>query len=130
MKSLVVIAVALGLFGCDKHGTSAVTFARGGGFASQPLTLEIDASGHATLDGATNGKRTRRTFTLTATQRTSLRKALDAARDAPAPKVVGGCADCFTYSIEADGLSVEYDDAAEVPATVQRLTQILTGLSG
>lgn len=121
MRVLLAIALISGLFGCDKPATSAVTFERGGGFAAQPLKLTVDAGGHATSS--------RRSFTLTLAQRTRLTRALDAARGATITAPGGGCADCFVYTIKADGLSVTYDDASPVPREISDLAGLLTDLS-
>ncbi len=121
MRSLLALALITGLLGCDKPATSAVTFTRGGGFAAHPLTLAIDAAGHVTSSG--------RTFTLSPRQRSRLAHALDAARGVTLPSSEGGCADCFVYTITADGLSVTYADASPVPDEIGDLTGLLLDLS-
>jgi hypothetical protein len=139
MKTLLaLLCLVVGLPGCGgrekpPHKPAPgplVVFEHGGGIAAQPRRLEIDHQGRANLTVRTGADASSRTFRLSAAQLEDLEQALDAAAgaDQPAPT---GCADCFTYSIVADGLRVDLDQVSidKAPDAVGRLVTLLEGLS-
>jgi hypothetical protein len=134
MKFLALLALGFGFLGCDErkpivqHDISAlVIYEKGGGFASQPKRLVIDKDGHAKLSVRTGAKLSRSSITLGADQLSELEDALDAARGVSAPTEPTGCADCFTYSVEADDLDFSLDDVSldKAPDELGRLTVLL-----
>ena len=123
MKPLAILLTAISLLaGCgDEEATPPerpagdgplVSFARTGGFAPQPYSLEVDREGGATLTLTTRQDKDKtKRFTLSADDRSTLTDALDAVRDAgeDGRNVNAGCADCFYYSVKADGIDLELD---------------------
>jgi hypothetical protein len=139
MRTLVAfVALGLGLLGCDDdkpvtHRTTGplVVYEHGGGFASQPRDLEIDRQGHARLSVRTGADLAKRTFDLSPAQLDELEGALDDAAGAAQPGPTG-CADCFTYTIHADGIDLSLDQVSieDAPDPVGRLVTLLEDLSG
>ncbi len=112
-----------------------VVYGRGGGLAAMPRILEVDREGHATLTvtvaGRDGPKNETSEFDLTAVQLAGLEDQLAAAEGDTKPAEPTGCADCFTYSIEATGIDVDVDQVSIGNATpeLQRLVETLERLS-
>jgi hypothetical protein len=143
MKTLATLLIAVaGLAGCgddESTGTKPpvkktgplVVFEHGGGIAAQPRSLEVDRDGHAKVTVVTGGKAGHRSFDLTAQQLRQLEDELINAQGDSGPDTPTGCADCFTYSIEADDIDVDLDqvsiehttnDLRRLVATLERLS--------
>jgi hypothetical protein len=144
MKTLVTLLIAVaGVAGCggDDESPSTkppvkktgplVVYEHGGGFAAQPRRLVIDRDGHARVSIQTGGKISRRTFALHEQQLRQLEDELINAQGDSGPDTPTGCADCFTYSIEADDIDVDLDqvsiehttnDLKRLVATLERLS--------
>jgi hypothetical protein len=142
MKAVVLLSIIIGLLGCGDDpapvthtGTGPlVTYERGGGVASQPQKLVIQRDGRARLQVQTAGKDADNRFTLTAADLKALESALHDARGVDLPTPQGGCADCFEYTVQADGVdlhldSVAYEDAA-TPTELKSVVAILEKLAG
>jgi hypothetical protein len=145
MKLLLLLGLFTALLGCgdDKTTTTTptppktgplVTFEKGGGIASQPITLTVSRSGQARLDVRTGPKVTHSSFTVSPDDLQAVDAALDDARGVKLTAPTGGCADCFTYAVRADGISFTVDEAAlsdgDVPKELAALVGQLTTLSG
>ena len=138
MRTILVL-LALGLAACGHaterpaapHGSPAVMFEHSGGYASQPRRLVVDGRGHARLTVTTGTKVSHSAFTLSPAQREDLTQALDAARGVKLTQPTGGCADCFTYLVKADGVDFYLDEVAlqDAPAPLKRVVTVLEKLS-
>ncbi|MEA2124948.1 MAG: hypothetical protein QOI80_1730 [Solirubrobacteraceae bacterium] len=138
MKTLVaVVALAFGFPGCEtrppvvKHdGGPLVVYEHGGGIAAQPRRLVIERDGRAKLTVVTGADESHRAFRLTGPELDDVERALEDAAGAEQPKPTG-CADCFTFSITADGIDVDLDQVSidDAPEPVGRLVTLLEGLS-
>lgn len=112
-----LIAVA-GVAGCGEEKPTKptvqdrlpVVYERGGGIAAQPTSLRIDTGGHAVLTQRTGPKVTTREFDLSDAQLDELALALEEAAGAKGPGE-SYCADCFTYTVRARGVSFTLDDS-------------------
>ena len=135
---LAILALGLGLPGCEDDTPAAghpdgplVTYEHGGGIAAQPRRLVIDRDGHARLATTTGTTLSHRRFDLSPTQLADLEDELADARGDTDPDQPGGCADCFTFSIEADDIDVDLDQVSIEAATdgLRRLVATLERLS-
>jgi hypothetical protein len=137
---LLVVIAALGLWlpGCDddkpvprKPTGPLVVYEHGGGIAAQPRHLAVDRDGHAKLTVRTGADVSKRAFDLPAPQLQDLEDELINAQGDTEPDTPTGCADCFTFSIQADGVDVELDEVSIEHATndLQRLVATLERLS-
>ena len=112
-----------------------VVYAHGGGIAAMPRILEVDRDGRATLTATVSGrngpKNETSEFDLTASQLADLEDQLAAAEGDTGPDEPSGCADCFTYSIEATGIDVDLDQVSidDVSLELQQLVATLERLS-
>jgi hypothetical protein len=112
-----------------------VVYGHGGGIAAAPRILEVDREGHATLTATVpgpNGPRNETSeFDLTPDQLADLEDQLAAAEGEAGPTEPSGCADCFTYSIEATGIDVDLDQVSidDVSPELQQLVTTLERLS-
>ena len=135
---LVLLALALAACGGDDPKTKPeatptpatgplVTYERTGGYASQPKQLVIERDGSARLTVQTGQKITHDKLTIPAQQLDELEQALDAARGVAVPKSQTGCADCFTYAVQADGVGFSFDDVSlqDAPAELKRVVGVL-----
>jgi hypothetical protein len=143
MKLVILIGTLVALAGCGDDKTSTpktpatgplVVYERGGGIASQPLKLTVDRSGHAALEVRTGPKLSHDEFTVGAGDLADLENAIDAAQGVDPKPTNTGCADCYEYSVKADGVafhldSVTYTDDA-TPAELKDLVAELDGLAG
>jgi hypothetical protein len=143
MKTILLLgAIVAALAGCGEDKVSQappqtgplVTFARGGGIASQPKELVVDRRGNGKLTVQTGMKVTHSDLTLSARKLDELEAAIEGARGVELPKTDVVCADCFIYDIKADGVayrldSISYSDAG-TPAALKDLVGILDGLAG
>jgi len=125
-----VVLVAAGCGGEAKPQPATgplVTYERGGGFAAQPKRLVIRRDGRARLKVRTGQKVTHASFTVSAEELDELERALDDARGVDAPKTETGCADCFTYTVDADGVEFEFDDVSleDAPPELRRVVGVL-----
>ena len=121
MRLPLVLVLLAGLAGCgddsapDAPATDAgplVTYARTGGFAPVVEHLTVESDGAATLETGFEGSGSEQVeFTLDEGELADLTAAVEAA---PLDEFEAGpcaCADCYEYSIEAGGESVELSDA-------------------
>jgi hypothetical protein len=110
-----------------------VTYERGGGIAGQAQRLVIQRDGRARLEVRTGTGLDRTSFTLTPAQLEPLEGALTAARGADTPEPDYGCADCFEYSVRADGVRIELDSVsysdADTPDELVRVVALLEHLA-
>jgi hypothetical protein len=135
---LVIAALGFALPGCEDDGPAdrpahgpLVVYDHGGGYAAQPRHLVIDRDGHAKLTIRSGTGVTRRSFDLPAPQLQDLEDALINAQGDDDPDTPTGCADCFTFSIQADDIDVDLDQVSMEHATndLQRLVEMLERLS-
>ena len=121
---LLLCACALLAAGCGDDDTTTadtgtlVTYARTGGVASMPVSLEIQPDGSATVEAGVDPAR--ETFEVASEELEQLRSELDAAdfESFEPPAVPSGCADCYAYEVTYDGTTVSYDESQEVPASI------------
>jgi hypothetical protein len=140
MRILLVIA-ALGLAACGAEDEKPLTprkktgplvvFEHGGGIAAQPRQLVVDRDGHARVTLVTGGKSSHRSFDLSAQQLGQLEDELVNAQGDSGPDEPTGCADCFTYSIEADDIDLDLDQVSieHTTSDLKRLVATLERLS-
>jgi hypothetical protein len=131
---LVLLALAVGACGDDAKKTTTkpatgplVVFERGGGFAAQPQRLVIQRDGRARLTVRTGPKVTHAAFTVPSAKLDDLEQALGDARGVDAPHTATGCADCFTYAVQADGVRFDFDEVSleQAPAELKRVVGVL-----
>jgi hypothetical protein len=114
----------VGLAGCggdDATSTAEsgtlVTYARTGGFASMPVSLEIQDDGSATVVAGVDPAR--ESFEVDPDELEELRSELDGAvEDFEPPAVPSGCNDCYVYEATYHGSTISYDESQEVPASI------------
>ena len=144
MRTLLALAaLALWPLACGEDEPSApppatgplVVYAHGGGIAAMPRILEVARDGHAaltvTVSGPKGPRNEMRQFDLPARELSELEAQLEAAAGDTGPSEPTGCADCFTYSIEATGLDVELDQVSieDVSPELRELVRTLERLS-
>lgn len=141
---LVLVALAVGPLSCGDEPTVSpapdaraplVIYGHGGGIATMPRILQVDRDGRATLTVTVAGRNGPRNelseFDLPDAELRELERQLKAAAEDSAPSEPTRCADCFTYSIDADGIDAELDQIsiAEASPEVRELVATLERLS-
>lgn len=89
-----------------------VVYSRIGGIAYSEDRLEVDRDGHAVLTSELGQGEQRREFELSGADLTDLEAQLAAAMGIDAPGPTPGCSDCYVYSVKAEGVSLNLDDAS------------------
>jgi hypothetical protein len=127
------LAVAAGGCGGDDSTTTAtsaplVSYTRTGGFASMPVSLEVDQDGSATVEAGVDPAR--ESFDVDADEVEGLLGELEAADfGAVDSGEQTGCADCYVYEIVYQGETTSYDESQTVPGSVSTVVAHLTEIA-
>lgn len=128
------LLAACGDDGTDSASGSAqlVDYSRTGGFAYTEERLVVERDGSAVLFYNEGPETLETEFDIEADELAGLEERIEAAQGIDAPEPSPACADCFVYSVEAEGVAFELDDVAfttdlppEVLALILELGEIV-----
>ena len=110
-----------------------VSYSRSGGIAGSAEQLIVDRDGRAVLSTEGGAEAGEEEFELSDAELARLEGSLDAAAGIEVPPPPPGCVDCFSYSVEAEGISFSLDDTSfgslQIPAQATGLIQLLGELA-
>ena len=118
----VLLSIMAGLAACGDEDRNAppqnspagplVTYEREGGVAGRPQRLVVKRDGRAQLTVTAGPDAGEEEFRVDGGELAEIERAVQAARGVEAPPLAAGCADCFVYTIQADGVDVQLDSVS------------------